>query len=56
MPQMQSILDFIREDVYLHSSTPDADQSLVVDFAVDESPVVLPVAPGGYIRETTHTR
>ena len=45
MPQTLLILDSIREDVNLHSPTPDADQSPVVDFAVEESPVVLPVAP-----------
>ena len=45
MPQTRSILDSIREDVLLHSSTPDADRSPVVDFAVDESSVVLPVTP-----------
>ena len=45
MPQTRLILDSMREDVYLHSSAPDADRSPVLDFAVDESLVDLPVAP-----------
>ena len=45
MPQTRSILDSICEDVYLHSSTPVADQSPVVDFDIEESPVVLQMAP-----------
>ena len=45
LPHTWSLLDSMREDMYLQSSAPDADQSPVLDFAVDESPVDLPVAP-----------
>ena len=45
MPQTRSILNSIHEDIGLHSPTPDTDRFPVVDFVVEESPVVLPVAP-----------
>ena len=45
MPQTLSLLDSMREDIYQHSSAPDARRSPVLDFHVDESPVDLPVAP-----------
>ena len=44
MPQTRLLLESIREDVYQHSSAPDAYQSPVQDFPADESPVALPVA------------
>ena len=43
MPQTRSLLDSMREDMYQHSSAPDARQSPVLDFPADESPVDLPV-------------